>query len=84
MHREQVGIREIAIVVRELLGAHGFAAAFGDVPEARLLHHAAAGFDHGDVALDLVFESALEIAEGVQILHFGLGAEALLRRAGAR
>ena len=77
MNRQQVGIGEIAVVVREFLRAHRFGAAFADVPQTRLLRDAAAGFEHADLALDFVFERALQIAEGVQILDFGLGAEVL-------
>ena len=58
--------------------------AFGLIPEARFLRDAAAGFEHADVALDFVFERFLQVAEGIEIFYFDLGAELLPRRAGAR
>src|SRR5258707_99410 len=64
---EQVRLGEIAVVVGFFLGAHGDGVAFGLVPEAGFLREAAAGFEDGDVALDFVFESFLEKAEGVEV-----------------
>ena len=63
--------------MREFLRAHRLGAAFADVPEARFLRDAAAGFEDADLAFDFVFERLLQVAEGVQILDFGLGAELL-------
>ena len=80
--RQQIGIGEVAVVVGEFLGAHRLGAALGDVPQARFLIDAAAGFEHADLALDFIFQGVHQIAEGVQILHFGLGAE-LFRAAAA-
>ena len=47
------------------------------IVEPRLLHHPAAAFDQRHLARDLVIQRLLQEAEGVQILHFGLGAELL-------
>ncbi len=73
--RRQVGLGEVAIVVRLLLGAHGISAAFSRVPEAAFLHHAAAGFDDLDLALNFIFQSRADEAEAVDILDFGFGSE---------
>ncbi len=61
-----------------LLRAHGIRPALGGVPEARLLDDAAAALDDLDLALDLVLEGGADEAEGVDVLHLGLGAELLL------
>ena len=45
------------------------------IPEARFLGDAAAGFEDADVALDFIFEGFCEIAEGIEIFYFDLGAE---------
>ena len=60
-----------------LLGAHGISAALGRVPQAALLDHTPTGLDDFNLAFDLVFKSRADKAEAVQVLHFGLGAEAL-------
>ena len=73
--RREVGLGEVAVVVGLLLGAHGVGAAFGVVPEARLLDDAAAVFDDADLALDLVLDGGADVAEAVDVLDFGLGAE---------
>ena len=48
------------------------------VPEPRLLHHAPAGLDHFDLALDLVLQRRADELEAVDVLDFGLGAEFFL------
>jgi hypothetical protein len=63
--------------VRLLLGAHGEGAAFGVVPQPRLLHDAAALFEHADLTLDLVFERGADVAKAVDVFDFGFGAELL-------
>ena len=73
--RRQVRLGEVAVVVRLLLRAHGVGAALGVVPEARLLHHAAALFQHADLALDLILQRRANVAEAVDVLDLGLGAE---------
>ena len=76
--RRQIGLGEVAVVVGLLLGAHGISPALVGVPEAGLLDDAAAGLDDLDLALDLVLQSGADEAEGVDVLHLGLGAELLL------
>src|SRR5216684_9362744 len=82
MDGKKVGLGKIAVVVSLFFRTHGDSVAFGLIPEACLLGDAAAGFEDADVALDFVFESFLEVAEGVEIFYFDLGAE-LFRTAGA-
>src|ERR1700724_790736 len=72
---EQIGLREISVVVSFFLRAHGYRVAFSLVPEARFLWNAAAPLDYADVALDFIFESFLEVPERVEIFHFDFGAE---------
>ncbi len=76
--RQQVGLGEVAIVVRVLLAAHAVGLALGGVVEARLLHDLAAGFEHANLPLDLVFERLPDEAERIDVLDLGLGAEFLL------
>ena len=73
--RRKVGLGEVAVVVGLFFGAHGVRAALGAVPEARLLHDAAAVFDDADLALDLVLDRGADVAEAVDVFDFGLGAE---------
>ena len=72
--RRKVGLGEVAVVVGLLLAAHGIGAALGVVPQARLLHDAAAVFEDADLALDLVLQRSADVAEAVDVLDFGLGA----------
>ena len=76
--RRQIGLGEIAVIVRLLLRAHGVGAALVRVPQPRLLHNAPARFDHFDLALDLVLQRRADEFEAVDVLHFGLGAEFFL------
>ena len=73
--RRQVGLGEVAIVVRFFLAAHRVGAALGGIEQARFLHDAAAVLDDIDLTLDLVLEGFLQVAERVDVLHFRLGAE---------
>src|SRR5258707_13088156 len=72
---QEIGLREIAVVVSLFLGTHGVGAIGSLIPQARFLGDAASGFDDADVALDFVFEGFGEIAKRVEVLHFHLGAE---------
>ena len=73
--RWKIRLGEVAVVVRLFLAAHGVRAALGVVPQARLLHHAAALFQHADLALDLILQSRANVAEAIDVLDLGLGAE---------
>ena len=76
--RGEVGLGEVAVVVGLLFAAHGEGAALGVVPEARLLHDAAAVFEDADLALDFVLERGADVAEAVYVFYFGLGAVLLV------
>ena len=75
--RREVGLGKVAVVVGGFLGAHGEGAAFGVVPEARLLGDASAFFEDADLPLDLVLQCGADVAEAVDVFDFGLGAELL-------
>ena len=75
---DEVGIGEVAVVVRLLLAAHRAGGAALGVVEAGLLHHPAALLDELGLALDLVLDRLLDEAEGVDVLDLGAGAELLL------
>lgn len=75
-HGEQVGIREVAVVVGVFLGAQEVVAAFGGVPSAGLLGDGAAGGDFADLAGDFVLDAGADAGDGIEILH--LGARAVL------
>ena len=61
--------------MRVLLAAHADGFPGIDVEQPRLLHHPAAAFDDGDLALDLLIHRQLQEPERIQVLHLGLGAE---------
>ncbi len=76
--REQVGLGEIAIVVRLFFRAHAVGLAFVGVVEARLLCDLAAGFDDVDLASDFVFQRFADEAERIYVFDFCFGAELFL------
>ena len=76
--RQQVRIREIAVVVRLFLRAHRARLAAIRVVQARFLHDLAAALDQLDLALDLVVDRALDEAERIEVLDLGARAELLL------
>ena len=66
--------------MRFLLAAHGQRVSCRRIPQSCLLDDATAAFEQIDLPLDFVLERLLHIAERVEILHFGLRAEACLAR----
>ena len=60
--------------MRLFLAAHRVRPPLGAVPQAALLNHATAIFNHADLALDLVLDRGSDVAEAVDVFHFGLGA----------
>jgi hypothetical protein len=77
-HRLDVGIGEVAVIVRLFLRAHERRFAFVVVPAPRLLLDRAAGSDHVDLPRDLVLQRAPHAADAVEILQFAFGAEFFL------
>ena len=73
--RQEVGIGEVAIVVRFLLAAHGARLALVGVVEPRLLQHLATGLDELDLTRHLVLDGLLDVAEGVDVLDLRAGPE---------
>ena len=76
--RRQVGIGEVAVVVRVFLAAHAAGLVPIRVVEPGLLDHRAAVLDEFDLAAHLEVDGALQEAEGVQVLDLAAGAEGLL------
>ncbi len=81
--RQQVRIREVAVVVRFFLGAQRARLALVRIVQARFLADLAAAFDDLDLARDLVVDRLLDEAERIQVLDLAARAELLLRRPGA-
>ena len=83
LQRQQVGIGEIAVVVRLLLGAHRARHALGRVEQPRLLLDLAAVLEDVDLAARLGLDGLADEADRVDVLDLAAGAE-LCRRACAR
>ena len=77
LHRQQVRIREVAVVVGFFLRTHAARLALVGVVEPRFLHHLAAAFDHVDLARDFVVDGLLDVAERIDVLDLGARAELL-------
>src|SRR5207244_7562591 len=67
--------REIAIIMRVLLGAHFFGDTRDVVPAPRGLHQLAAVVQGFDLARNFIFERLSYAAEAVHVLDLDLGAE---------
>jgi hypothetical protein len=68
--RDQVGFREVAVVVGVFLGAQRPRGALGDVVGAGLLGHDAAVVQDLRLADDLHLDGLLDVGEGVHVLEF--------------
>ncbi len=79
--RQQVGIREIAIVMRFFLGAHRARLALVRVEQPRLLVDRAAILDDLDLAPRLVLDRLADEVDRVHVLDFAAGAERTARLA---
>ena len=73
--RQQVGIGEVAIVVRVFLGAQRPRLALGRLELARLLHDPAAAFDHLDLATCFELDGLLHEADRVHVLDLAARAQ---------
>ncbi len=82
LERQQVGVREIAIIVRLLLRAHRARLTGLGVEQPRLLMDDAALLQDLDLAARLVLDGLADEADGVDVLDLASRAE-LLARAGA-
>src|SRR5579859_5856187 len=78
--RRQIGIREVAVVLRLLLAAQAEGRPGVLLPAARLLHDAAAAVEHRGLARDLVGDGLLDEAERVDVLELDARAELRLAR----
>ena len=75
--RHEVGLREVAVVVRILLRAQRVRPAVALVPVTGLLAHDLAGFDEVDLAARLVLDRPSERAHRVEVLDLAARAERL-------
>ena len=71
----QIGLREVAVVVRVLLAPLRDGLTLGVVPAARLLGQGSTTFQHPRLALDLELDGTVDGPEGVHVLDLYLGAE---------
>ena len=76
--RRQVGVGEVAVVLRVFLAAHLARFLAVRVPQARGLHDLAAVLDQLDLAAHLVMDRFFHEAERVQVLDLAARAEFLL------
>ncbi len=79
--RRQVGVGEVAVVVRVFLGAHGTRLAGVGVEQHGGLLDRAAVFERVDLPVDLVVDRLLQEAEAVQVLDLAARAEGIARLA---
>jgi len=75
---DQIGIGKIAVVVGLFLAAHGRGDVFGHVVKPRLLDDGQAVVEQIALALHLVFDGLLHVAEAVEIFKLRAGAEGRL------
>ena len=80
---QEIGIREVAIVVRFLLAAHRPRLFAIGIVEPRLLHDLAAALDELDLPRGLDLDGLLDEPERVQVLELGARAELRFAARGA-
>ena len=73
--RGQVGLGEVAVVVHRLLAALPVGGAAGRVEAAGFAVDGCAGFQQGNLPLNLVLDGPLHVAEGIHVLDLHLGAK---------
>lgn len=83
-HGRQVRLREVAVVLRVFLGAHGEGGALVVVPAAGLLADGAALAQQLDLPLGLGAHGAGHGLDGVEVLHLRAHAERLAAHGAAR
>src|SRR5690349_4450374 len=82
--RHEVGLREVAVVVRVLLGAKWGEGTGARVEVEGLLSNLITGFDNRALPLELRLDPSLQEAEAVHVLQLGLRSELLVARAANR
>ena len=75
LHGRDVRLREVAVILGVLLGAHGVGGVLVLVPAAGLLDHPLAVLDQLDLAAGLIGDGPGNGLEGVDVLHLGAGAQ---------
>ncbi|MNI54014.1 hypothetical protein D3C73_1088770 [compost metagenome] len=78
MQHNQIRIREIAVVMRLFLAAHGQGLTLRLIPAARLLNDDPAVIQNLSLAELLVLQTAQYAAEGVHVLQLGADTELFL------
>ena len=76
---QEVGIGEIAVVVRVLLGPHGAGLALAGVEQAGLLMDHAAVLENLHLTAGLIDDGLLDVAHGVHVLDLAAGAQRVPR-----
>ena len=82
--RRQIGLGEVAVILRVFLAALAERALLGLRPAARLLHDLVALLQGLDLAADLVLDASVQRAKGVEVLELGLDAQLLVTAAAHR
>src|SRR5262245_6831517 len=77
LERQEVGVGEVTVVVRLLLGAHGARGALGGVEEPRLLLDHATVLDDVDLASGFGLDRLANEADGIDVLDLATGSEPL-------
>ncbi len=71
----KVRVCKIPVVVGFFFGAHRESGAIGGIEAAGLLNDGFAVLQHFDHAFGFQFDGAFYIADGIEVLHFHLGAK---------
>ena len=77
LQRQQVGVGEIAVVVRLFLGAHRAGLALIRIEQPGLLINAAAILENADLTPSLMFDRLTDEADGVDVLDLAARTEGL-------
>src|SRR5215813_9772601 len=75
--RQQIGLREIAIVVRLFLGTHAISPPLARIVEASFLDNFFTSFNYFDLTLNLISQSIANEAKRIHVLNFCLGPQLL-------
>ena len=75
--RQQVGVGEVAVIMRIFLAAHGAGGAAGDVEQTGFLQHGATGFPDFDLPHGLRLHRQHDEAHRVDVFHLAARAERL-------
>ena len=77
MHRRQIRVREVAVILRILFRTHRVGILFVVVPAAGLLDNGFSFLDQLDLSCTLSLDRSSDSLKGVQVLHLGTCSEFL-------